>query len=73
MLANLKAEMARKSLTNEDVRKVIGKTAKTVQEKVKGKAPMTFQEAIAIRDTLFPGMELEYLFAQTAEEGGEEP
>lgn len=72
MLLNLKAEMARRSLTNEDIHKVIGKTTKTVQEKIKGNVPITFPEAIAIRDALFPGLTLEYLFAQdtTQEERG---
>lgn len=72
MLANLKAEMARKSVTSEDIHKVIRKTTKTVQEKVKGNVPITFPEAVAIRDELFPGLTLEYLFAQdtTPEERG---
>lgn len=63
MLRNLRAEMVRNDITVYDIHKTIGKTERTAREKVLGKTDFTFPEAIKVRDAHFPGMPLEYLFA----------
>lgn len=62
MLRNMKAEMIRNHITTEMVMKVIGRSDKTTRSKINGKSPLHLNEAIKIRDTLFPGMDIEYLF-----------
>lgn len=64
-LKNLKAEMARFGISNAVMGEKIGKTGKTVNEKVSGLTQFGVDDAIAIRDAFFPGMTLEYLFART--------
>lgn len=63
MLANLKAEMVRNRVTKFDIAKVIGKSDKKVFESVKGLYSFSVDDAMKIRDTFFPGMTIEYLFA----------
>ena len=62
---NLKAELARKNLTLDDVAKLLGKTTRTAGEKVRGVTEFSLSEAMTIRDVLFPGCTLEYLFKPT--------
>lgn len=62
MLRNLKAEMARNAITIKDIQRVIDKSEKTARAKVEDETPLFMTEAFAIRDKLFPGMSLEYLF-----------
>ena len=64
MLRNLKAEMARHGVTVDDIYPVIEKTKRTAAYKIDGKYDFTMPEAITIRNKFFPGMTLEYLFAQ---------
>lgn len=63
MLRNLEAEMARKSITNADIAKAIAKDERTVRNKTSGKSQFTFPEVVKIRDTFWPELTLEYLFA----------
>ena len=65
MLKNLSAEMVRSGISTRDIAAVIGKTQRSAQDKVRGAFPFSMPEAIKIRDSLFPGMTLEYLFATT--------
>ena len=65
MLSNLKAEMARADVKLCAVAEVIGKGERTVRERIKGNGYFSVPEAIAVRDTFFPGISLEYLFART--------
>jgi len=67
MLCNLKAEMARKQISAEMLAKAVGKSSRSMTDKVAGKFDFTFPECTTIRDKFFPGMSLEYLFA--AEQG----
>jgi hypothetical protein len=55
--------MARNGVTKFDIAKAIGKSDKKVFESVKGLYAFTVYEAMTIRDTFFPGMTIEYLFA----------
>jgi len=65
MLKNLKAEMTRNGIHNNDIAQVIGKSKRTVSDKTGGRYPFSIEEAIKIRDELFQGLELEYLFSNT--------
>lgn len=61
---NLKAEMARNEVTIAAISQTIGRTRDTVANKIDGDTNFTIEEAQLIRDTHFPGMTLEYLFAK---------
>lgn len=63
MLANLKAEMARYGISTLDIAKVAQRTNKSIRDKISGKTDFTMPEGLAIRNALFPGLSLEYLFA----------
>lgn len=63
MLNNLKAEMVRNGVSALAMADAIGRTRRTVTDKIIGKCEFYTSEAIAIRDRFFPGMALEYLFA----------
>ncbi len=61
---NLKAEMARHNITNDDIAEMFGKTRFWIDNRTRGKVSISVTAAIQIRDRFFPGFELEYLFAQ---------
>ena len=63
-MKNLSAEMARNGVTNSDIKALLGCSDKTVFNKVHGLTPFSVWEAIKVRDELFPGMRVEYLFAK---------
>ena len=63
MLCNLKAEMARYNVSPVDVARIIGKTDRSIRDKISGKYDFTINECNAIRNNFFPDMSLEYLFA----------
>lgn len=64
MFSNLRAEMARHSITAIDISRIIHKTDKSTRSKINGQGDFTLTEIYAIRDTFFPEMNLEYLFAR---------
>lgn len=63
MYPNLNAEMARLGIKRSDIAKDLfnGRTA-TVSDKLNGKYPLLLSEAIEIKKTYFPHLELGYLF-----------
>lgn len=63
-MSNLAAEMARNGVSIADLLAVLGCTDKTVRNKMAGATEFSVGEAMKIRDTFFPGMRIEYLFAQ---------
>lgn len=63
-MSNLAAEMARFGVSAADFQAVLGCTDKTVRNKMSGATEFSVGEALKIRDTFFPGMRIEYLFAQ---------
>lgn len=63
-MSNLMAEMTRYGVTILAIQRVLGCTEKTVRNKINGVSEFSIIEAFKIRDTYFPGMTLEYLFAQ---------
>ena len=59
---NLKAEMQRNGLTVRDIMEAIGCSEKTARNKINGDTEFTFLEAESVRNKLFPGLRLEYMF-----------
>ena len=66
-MRNLSAEMARYGGSNMDIQSLLGCSSKTVTNKLSDNTAFSVSEAIKIRDTFFPGLRIEYLFAQANE------
>ena len=64
MMKNLSAEMARFGVSNADIQAVLSCSGKTVTNKLNDATEFSISEAIKIRDTLFPSLRIEYLFAR---------
>ena len=62
MFPNLDAEMARYRVSQGTLATAIGVRPYTMSLKLKGKAPITLDEATKIRDTINKELSLEYLF-----------
>lgn len=69
VLNNLKAEMARFGVSVGDISRAIKKSDRAVRDKINEEYDFTFPESKTIRDTYFPELSLEYLFASSTEEG----
>lgn len=65
MLCNLKAEMARKNILFKDLAKVLKITDKSVANKINGVTEFNRREMFILKKTLFPDLQIEYLFADT--------
>lgn len=65
MYRNLKAELARRSISCADVAKALGVATPTISEKLNKSGRLKLDEAMTIRDTFFPSMSLEYLFEKS--------
>jgi len=63
---NLEAEMARKGLKRKDLADVLNVRTATIYDKLNGKYPFTLNEAMKIRDNLFPDLTVDYLFSSEA-------
>jgi hypothetical protein len=61
MFRNLRAEMARYGLDNDDVAELIGKSTKTVDNKLNGRSDWLRKEMLILKKR-FPGCTLDYLF-----------
>lgn len=66
MLCNLRAEMVRRGLSASDISRVIGKTDRSARDKISGRYTFSIEEAKKVRDTFFPGMDLDFLFLQSS-------
>lgn len=66
-MRNLSAEMARYGVSNMDIQALLGCSQKTVTNKLSDNTAFSVGEAIKIRDTFFPGLRIEYLFARADE------
>lgn len=62
-MRNLCAEMSRFGVSTMDIQKLIGCTDKTARSKINGNSEFSVSEALNIRDKFFPGLRIEYLFA----------
>lgn len=67
MLLNLKAEMTRFGISDADIAKAIGRSERSVRDKISGRSQFTFPEANTLRNQLFPGLKLEYLFSRSGD------
>lgn len=63
MFKNLRAEMARKGITNLLIAKELGINPATVSEKLTKPGRLKLDEAQAIRDKWFPELTIDYLFS----------
>lgn len=68
MLHNLRAEMIRAGVSNADIQAVLSCSPKTVTNKLRDSTAFSIWDAIKIRDTFFPDLKLEYLFARSGAE-----
>lgn len=66
-MRNLSAEMARFGVSNSDIQTALACSSKTVANKLNEITDFSVSEAIKIRDTFFPGLRIEYLFAPEAD------
>ena len=68
MYLNLKAEMARNGFSREAIAEACGMSPYAVDAWIVRDAEIKFSSAKAIRDALFPDLELDYLFEYTKSE-----
>ena len=61
--------MARFSVSVGDLSRAIKKSDRAVRDKINEEYDFTFPESKVIRDTYFPELSLEYLFASSTEQG----
>ena len=61
-MRNIKNEMPRFNVTYFDIQRVLDCSEKTVRNKLNGVTDFTYSEVKRLRDELFPGMSIEYLF-----------
>lgn len=59
---NLKAEMSRNGLTVADLASSWSTTERTTRNRLNGYTDITFAQCLALRDSLFPDMTIDYLF-----------
>lgn len=62
MFSNLRAEMARKNITGQELAERIGITNGTFSQKFNGKSDFTLKEAKAIKEALGTDLTIEALF-----------
>ena len=61
-MRNIEKEMQKFNVSFYDIKELLDCTEKTVRNKLNGTTDFTFSEVKKIRDNLFPGMEIDYLF-----------
>ena len=62
-MKNLVAEMARYGVRIADIQNLLNCSERTVRNKLNNERDFTIPEALKIRNTFFPSMSIEYLFA----------
>lgn len=65
MRANLIGEMARRSISINDIAKLLGIHRNSVANKLYGRSAFTLDEAITVYDRYFSDMNFRVLFAST--------
>ena len=65
MFNNLKAEMARESVTNEMIANKISIHIASVSSKLNGKTEWTRREMFEIKNHFFPELSVDYLFQRS--------
>ena len=66
MYPNLKAEMARLGITIDQMAEAINKSRAWLENRMNGKCSFPIEVVFSIRNTFFPKMDFQYLFANTA-------
>ena len=59
---NLRAEMARIGITIKDLMAVTGKSRPGISNNLNAKGSFSVKDSLAIRNTFFPDMSIDYLF-----------
>ncbi len=59
---NLKAEMAKRNISIEDIAQLLKIHRNSVANKINGRSRFTVDEALLVRDTFFPNLSTDYLF-----------
>lgn len=62
MFKNLQAEMIRNGITDNEIIKTLGISAKSFNNKMTGRTEFTRKEMFLIKSVHFPDYDLEYLF-----------
>ena len=70
MYNNLRAEMARRDITVSVMAQVTGKSERSIRDKIAGRSGFTMTECFRLRDQLFPGLTMEYLFGDYEDVAG---
>ena len=73
MYRNLEAELARNGISRTDIAKALSVAIPTVSDKLNNTNRLKLVEAMAIRDTFFPGMPIDYLFESNVSDDGAKP
>ena len=61
----LQQEMKNQGVSEADLAVATNRTTRTIQNWFGGVGEPSYSQALAIRDSLFPSMEIEYLFSDT--------
>jgi plasmid maintenance system antidote protein VapI len=72
MYRNLEAECARQGIKKKDIAEYLNVRYATIYDKLKGKFPFTYDEALAIKKKFFPDLLIEYLFDKDVQEAKKE-
>ena len=64
MLLNLIGEMKKAKITQSDLAELLKKSKNIICQKINGKREFKSSEMFLIKDTFFPELSLEYLFAK---------
>ncbi|MPM62041.1 hypothetical protein SDC9_108907 [bioreactor metagenome] len=67
MYNNLEAEIARRKIKKRMIAKTIGRTYNTLNLKISGKFPFTYDEALIIHEKFFPECGFKELFEKSDE------
>lgn len=70
MYRNLEAEIIRCNISKHDIAKSIGRTYKTLLQKISGKYPFTLDEAMQIHRKYFPDLSFPELFKNDTDQKG---
>lgn len=66
--SNLRAEMARKKISIEEMADFLDMHRNSVANKINGSSSFTIEESIKIQEKYFPEMTLKYLFSREKEQ-----
>lgn len=68
MYNNLEAEITRKKINRKEIAEAIGRTYNTLNLKLLGRYPFTYDEALTIHEKFFPECDFKELFKKQSSE-----